>query len=87
MIKLQKPTHQTKTGSKNCITITNPNVTRISPKLIKSIKQQTPFGFGQKGFGADIASILAPRNLCERPLLPVLAVLATEYTLRGPPLD
>lgn len=71
-------THHTKSGSKNCITITNPNVTRISPKFIKSIRQQTPLGFGQNGFGADIASILAPRNLCERPLLPVFAELATE---------
>lgn len=33
---------------------------------------------GQKGFGADMVSILAPRFVVERPLRPVFAVLATE---------
>lgn len=60
------------------MTITKPSVTRIKPKLSRSIRQQTPFTFGQKGFGADIASTLAPRNLCDRLLRPVFADDATE---------
>lgn len=48
------------------------------PKFKSSIKQQTPLTFGQKGFGADIVSILAPRFVVLRALRPVLAVLATE---------
>lgn len=64
------------------MTITKPSVTKINPKFSKSIRQQTPFIFGQKGFGADINSILAPRLLL---LFPVLAELATEYKLLGAP--
>lgn len=30
-------------------------MTNINPKLSSSIRQQTPFTFGQNGFGADIA--------------------------------
>lgn len=76
-------TYHTKSGSTNWITITNPSVTRINPRLSNNIKQQTPFTFGQNGFGADIASIRAParRDRFDRP---VLAELATEYILLGP---
>lgn len=63
--------------------MTNPSVTRIKPKLSKIIRQQTPFAFGQNGFGADIASMRAPARR-ERLLRPVFAELATEYKLRGP---
>jgi hypothetical protein len=44
----------------NWITITKPNVIKIKPKLSRSIRQQTPRTLGQNGFGADIASTLAP---------------------------
>lgn len=47
------------------------------------MRQQTPFTFGQKGFGADIASIRAPARR-DRLLRPVFVELATEYKLRGP---
>lgn len=63
--------------------MTNPSVTRIKPKLSKSMRQQTPFTFGQNGFGADIASMRAPARR-DRLLRPVFAELATEYRLRGP---
>lgn len=63
--------------------MTNPSVTRIKPKLSRSIRQHTPFTFGQNGFGADIASMRAPARR-ERLLRPVFAELATEYKLRGP---
>lgn len=76
-------TYQTNRGSINCITITNPRVTSIKPKLSSNIRQQTPFTFGQNGFGADIASIRAPARR-DRLLRPVFAELATEYKLRGP---
>lgn len=66
----------------NCITMTNPSVTSIKPKFNSNIRQQTPFTFGQKGFGADIASMRAPARR-ERLLRPVFAELATEYKLRG----
>lgn len=75
--------YHTNNGSINCITITNPSVTNIKPKLSSNIRQQTPFTFGQNGFGADIASILAPARR-DRLLRPVFAELATEYKLRGP---
>lgn len=67
----------------NCITITNPNVTSISPKLSSNIRQQTPFTLGQNGFGADINSTWAPARR-DRLLRPVFAELATEYKLLGP---
>lgn len=76
-------THQTNNGSINCITITKPSVTKIKPKFSNNMRQQTPFTFGQKGFGADIASIRAPARR-ERLLRPVFVELATEYRLRGP---
>lgn len=47
------------------------------------MRQQTPFTFGQNGFGADIASMRAPARR-DRLLRPVFAELATEYRLRGP---
>lgn len=47
------------------------------------MRQQTPFTFGQNGFGADIASTRAPARR-DRLLRPVLFELATEYKLRGP---
>lgn len=65
------------------MTITNPSVTKINPKLSNNIRQQTPLTFGQNGFGADIASIRAPARR-DRLLRPVFAELATEYKLRGP---
>lgn len=40
--------------------MTNPKVTNISPRFMRSIRQQTPLMFGQNGLGADIASTLAP---------------------------
>lgn len=52
--------YHTNSGSKNCTTMTNPNVIKINPKFNNSIKQQTPFVFGQKGFGADIVSMVIP---------------------------
>lgn len=61
----------------------SPSVTKIKPKLSNSIKQQTPFTFGQNGLGADIASMRAPARR-ERLLRPVFVELATEYRLRGP---
>lgn len=70
-------TYQTNNGSINCITITKPRVTKIKPKLSSNMRQQTPFTLGQKGFGADIASMRAPARR-ERLLRPVLAELATE---------
>lgn len=76
-------THQTNRGSINCITITKPSVTRIKPKFSSNMRQQTPFTFGQNGFGADIASTRAPARR-DRLLRPVLFELATEYKLRGP---
>jgi hypothetical protein len=45
------------------MTMTNPSVIRISPRLMRSMRQQTPRKFGQKGFGADIASTFAPIRL------------------------
>lgn len=67
-------TYQTYNGSKNCITITKPNVIRIMPKFNNNIKQHIPRIFGQKGLGADIVSIVTP------PFLDVLVfvVLATD---------
>lgn len=53
--------YHTKGGSNNWRTIENPNVTRINPKLISNNKQQTPFVFGQHGFGAAIVSTKTPR--------------------------
>lgn len=76
-------THHTNKGSMNCMTITKPKVTRISPKLSNTIRQQTPLMFGQNGFGADISSTLAPARR-EFRLRPVFAELAIEYRLRGP---
>jgi len=73
--------HTKNNGSLNWITITKPSVIKIRPKLINNIKQQTPLTFGQNGFGAAIASTVAPLRLLLRP---VFAVLATEYILRGP---
>lgn len=75
--------YQTNNGSINWITITKPRVTNISPRFNSSIKQHTPFTFGQNGLGADINSTWAPARR-DRLLLPVLAELATEYKLRGP---
>lgn len=75
--------YQTNNGSMNWMTITKPSVTSISPRFSSSIKQHTPFTFGQNGFGADINSTCAPARR-ERLLRPVLAELATEYKLRGP---
>lgn len=69
--------YQTNSGSINCITITKPSVTKIKPKLSSNMRQQTPFTFGQNGFGADMASMRAPVRR-ERLLRPVLAELATE---------
>lgn len=43
--------------------MTNPKVTKISPKFNKSIRQQMPFVLGQNGFGADIVSIVIPGRL------------------------
>lgn len=40
--------------------MTNPNVTKMSPKFNSNIKQQIPLVFGQNGFGADIVSIVIP---------------------------
>lgn len=56
-------THQTKNGSKNCITITNPRVISISARFNSNIKQHKPLVFGQNGFGADMVSITTPRFL------------------------
>lgn len=53
-------TYHTKSGSKNCITMTKPKVTKISPKFRSNIRQQMPFVFGQNGFGADIVSMVMP---------------------------
>lgn len=63
--------------------MTKPSVININPKLSNTIRQQTPFTFGQNGFGADIASIRAPARR-DRLLRPVFAELATEYKLLGP---
>lgn len=53
-------TYHTKSGSKNCITITNPSVTKMIPKFRSNIRQHIPLMFGQKGLGAAIASIVIP---------------------------
>ncbi|CRL06961.1 CLUMA_CG019957, isoform A [Clunio marinus] len=61
--------------------MTKPSVTRIKPRLMRSMRQHMPRILGQKGFGADIASTFAPMRLCEcmlRPLRPVFLLLATE---------
>lgn len=55
--------YHTNNGSINCITITNPSVTNINPRFNSNIRQHTPFTFGQNGFGAVIASSLAPARL------------------------
>jgi hypothetical protein len=79
--QLQSCTHHTNSGSTNWMTMTKPNVMRIRPRLMSSMRQQTPRMFGQKGFGAVIASTLAPMRLDDwtlRPERPVLRLLATE---------
>lgn len=43
--------------------MTNPSVTKIIPKFNRSIRQHIPLMFGQKGFGAAIASIVIPAFL------------------------
>ena len=58
--KVVKVNYQTKRGSKNWITMTNPRVTKMSPRLRSSMRQQTPLVFGQNGFGADIVSTIRP---------------------------
>jgi len=40
----------------------NPSVNKISPRLTRTKRQQTPFVFGQQGLGALIVSIITPRE-------------------------
>ena len=40
-------TYQTKAGSGNCKTIMNPRATRMTAKLMRIRRQQTPRVFGQ----------------------------------------
>lgn len=60
----------------------NPMATKISAKLTRSIRQHTPFVFGQNGLGADIVSITTPA-LVEllfpfKPLFPLLELFAKQ---------
>lgn len=55
------PPYHTNGGSNNWSTIEKPNVTRISPRLIRTRRQHTPFVFGQQGLGAAIVSTITPR--------------------------
>lgn len=64
------------------MTITNPSVTRISPKFNSNIKQQIPFVLGQNGFGADIVSIVIPG----RRVIFVLTVDTSDGASGGPVL-
>lgn len=73
-------TYHTNKGSKNCITTTNPNVTKINPKFNKSIRQHIPLVFGQNGFGADIVSIVTPGRLVTF----VLTVDISDGAIGGP---
>lgn len=42
------------------MTMTKPNVTRMSPRLSNSIRQHMPLVFGQNGLGADMVSTVTP---------------------------
>lgn len=57
---VQSGTHHTNNGSKNCMTITKPNVTNMRPRFNNNMRQHMPLVFGQKGFGADIVSTVTP---------------------------
>ena len=76
------PTHHTYRGSKNWMTMTNPSVTKIIPRLSSSMRQHMPLMLGQNGLGAAMASTVTP------PFLEVLVfmVLVTEGGEGPPPL-
>ena len=52
--------YQTTGGSVSWRTMMNPIQIRMRDKLVRTIRQQTPFVFGQNGFGADMVSTARP---------------------------
>ena len=51
----------------------NPMATRMRARLTKTMRQQTPLVFGQKGLGADMVSTTTPALVEFLPPAPLVA--------------
>ena len=74
----------------SCKTIINPMQIRISDRLVRTIRQQTPFVLGQNGLGADIVSTASPAFIVFLDLtvlIPLAAVMFVPLLLTLFPLN